>query len=197
MSASKNDFVRTQLQRQRELRDPKISRVLTHWIFHAMDQGPPHPDHKALNNGVAPVDWAGWEKYSPPLGEGCMCGISGVTTGRARRMLESGEAFDLTKNAPMELGPEPGWSRKELEATVFGKQKRRTKKKTAEEKLLDFFNEALRPIIHEHPGIFVSKLYKEVPGVSRSKVLDAIFCAAMKGEVIQTLKDDIMRVRLS
>ncbi len=197
---SEREYFKKIIKRQRELRDPEVARFLTHWLYDAMDEGP-RPNHDALNGGIAPVDWPGWEIYAPPLGKGCMCDVSGITSAHARRMLESGEAFDLTKNMPAGAGPDPGWSRKELEASITAPRKSSTSKKgkttRREEAQLRFFEEVLKPVIGAQPGIPVSELCSRITGASRTKVLEALDSASLKGHVVKTLRDNIMSVRLS
>lgn len=97
--------------RYSELRDPDVARLLTHFLFDAILDGRVRPNHAALENGIAPVDWPGWATYGDPLGFNCRCTRTAITAGRARRMIESGEGHDLTAAIPAGAGPDPGFRR--------------------------------------------------------------------------------------
>ena len=95
--------------REEAFRDPEVSRVLTHRLFDAMIDFRVRPNHRALDNGIARSDWPGWATYGPLLGFNCRCTVIGLTAARARRMIESGQGFDLAKQIPAGAGPDPGF----------------------------------------------------------------------------------------
>ncbi len=99
--------------REEELRDPEVRQVLGWRLFDAMNDQFVRDNHLALDNGVAPADW--WdgpgEEFKPLLGFNCRCVLLGITAARARRMIEAGEATDLTEGIPAGAGPDPGFRR--------------------------------------------------------------------------------------
>ena len=97
--------------RKYALSDPEVARVVSFRLFDAMIDFRVRPNHAALENGIAPGDWPGWATYSPPLGDECRCTLIGITAARARRMIASGESFDLTKSVPAGAGPDPGYKK--------------------------------------------------------------------------------------
>jgi SPP1 gp7 family putative phage head morphogenesis protein len=97
--------------RDEEMKDPATRAVLSFYLFDAIVDGVVRPNHAALDNGIAPVDWAGWQQYKPMLGYNCRCARIAITAGRAKRMLESGEGWDMTLGVPAGAGPDPGYMR--------------------------------------------------------------------------------------
>jgi len=97
----KDEFFSRQRKRQADiLADPNLRFFYEYWLFSAMT-GTCAKDHAALNNGIAPFDWPGWKEWEPPFNRECCCLLSPITKGRARRMVECGVGFDLTKGAPL------------------------------------------------------------------------------------------------
>lgn len=98
-------------ERIKQLSDPETRRFLSHALFDAMVDGQTWRSHRALEGGIAPWDW--WETvgrdFIPPCGFGCRCALIAVTSSRAKRMIESGEAFDLTTGLPADVVPDPRW----------------------------------------------------------------------------------------
>ena len=101
------------VRHERELRAPDVAAVVTHRLFDCMLDQNTRENHRWLDRGIAPTDWVGWNRYAPPLGEGCRCTLIGITHARARKMIESGEGFDLTQRVPEGAGPDEGWTRSE------------------------------------------------------------------------------------
>lgn len=97
--------------RYEELQQPEIKGVLTHYLFDAIVDGVVRPNHKALENGIAPINWPGWEKYRDPLGFNCRCQRIAISSARARRMIESGQGWDMTLGVPANAGPDEGFVR--------------------------------------------------------------------------------------
>lgn len=94
-----------------ELAEPEVRSVLRYFLFDALVDQVTRPNHKALENGIAPTDWEGWSRYADPLGFNCRCQRIAITEGRALRMIESGEGWDLTAGVPAEAGMDPGFVR--------------------------------------------------------------------------------------
>lgn len=98
-------------KRIKELSAPETRRFLSHALFDAMVDGQTRMSHRALEGGIAPWNW--WETvgrdFMPPCGFGCRCTLIAVNNTRAQRMIESGEAFDLTTGLPAEVVPDPRW----------------------------------------------------------------------------------------
>ncbi len=97
--------------RDEELGQPDVAAVLPYFLFDALVDGVVRPNHKALENGIAPQTWEGWEKYKPLLGFNCRCCRIAITAGRAHALLASGEAWDMTQGVPAEAGMDPGYIR--------------------------------------------------------------------------------------
>jgi hypothetical protein len=106
-------YIKQAVKSEKELRKPDVVRLLTHRVFDAIKGSGEPENHCALDGGIAPADWPGWNTYAPPLGRGCCCALIAITAGRARQMIESGEGFDLTKGVPEKVGPDDGWVRAE------------------------------------------------------------------------------------
>lgn len=111
LSKEDADYIKQVVGREKELRAPDVAGVIAYRLFDAIKGSNEPENHCVLDGGIAPADWPGWNTYSPPLGRGCCCALIGITAGRARRMIGSGEGFDLTKGAPERAGPDDGWVR--------------------------------------------------------------------------------------
>jgi len=99
----KDEFFARHRKRQAEIAaDPNLRLLIGCWLFSAME-GTCAKDHTKLRNGVAPFDWPGWKEWEPPFNRECACCLIAIGRGRARRMVESGEGFDLTKGVPLAL----------------------------------------------------------------------------------------------
>lgn len=94
-----------------ELEDPEIRAVLGYWLFDAIVDAVVRPNHAALDGGIAPVDWPGWDFYGDPLGLNCRCARISIPRGRAEQMIASGQGFDLTVSVPAAAGPDAGFAR--------------------------------------------------------------------------------------
>lgn len=105
-----SDYLEQELRREKDRREHQdVLQLFSHRMFHAMaDEA---MNHRVLNGGIAPWDWKGWNTYAPMLGNRCCCALFGITAARARRLIASGEGFDLTKEVPEGAGPDKGWSR--------------------------------------------------------------------------------------
>jgi hypothetical protein len=99
------------LGRYQEMQDPDVRSVLQYYLFDAVVDGVVRHNHALLEGGIAPVDWPGWEKYRPMLGFNCRCAVIAITAGRAQRMLESGDGWDMTLGVPADAGMDPGYVR--------------------------------------------------------------------------------------
>lgn len=112
--------------RYEELGQPEVRAVLQYFLFDALIDGVVRDNHKALENGIARVDSPLWAKYADPLGfnasrpglrfwaggyEDCRCQRIAITEGRARRMISSGEGWDMEQGVPAIAGPDPGFIR--------------------------------------------------------------------------------------
>lgn len=97
--------------RDEEMQDPAVKAVLPYYLFDAIVDGVVRPNHKALENGIAPVDWPLWERYKPMLGFNCRCARIAITAARAKRLLESGQAWDMTQGVPAGAGPDENYVR--------------------------------------------------------------------------------------
>ncbi|MFQ5664653.1 MAG: hypothetical protein ACE5HL_12580 [Terriglobia bacterium] len=99
--------------RLKDLSEPETRRFVSHGLFDAMVDTTTRASHRALEGGIAPWEW--WEgpgrAFIPPLGFGCRCSLIGVNGPRAQRMIECGEAFDLTRGLPVDAqaGPDRQW----------------------------------------------------------------------------------------
>lgn len=98
-------------QRIKELSKPETRRILSHALFDAMVDTQTRSSHRGLNGGIAPWDWWGTvgRDFFPPCGFGCRCTLIRMTSAGAKRMIESGEAFDLTTGLPADVVPGPRW----------------------------------------------------------------------------------------
>lgn len=97
--------------RYEELGQPEIRATLGYFLFDAIVDSVVRPNHRVLDNGIAPVDWPGWDRYRDPLGYNCRCQRIAITSDRAQRMIDAGEGFDLTAGVPAGAGPDPGFVR--------------------------------------------------------------------------------------
>jgi hypothetical protein len=111
LSKEDEDYIKRAARREKELREPDVVGVLVYRLFDAVKGSTEPESHCVLDGGIAPADWPGWNIYAPPLGRGCFCALIGITAGRARRMIDSNEGFDLTKRVPERAGPDEGWER--------------------------------------------------------------------------------------
>lgn len=102
-----------EVERQRRIAlDPEVNWIIRFWLFDAMLDPRTRPNHRVLDGGIAPMDWAGWHICAPPLGEGCRCSLIGITGMRARKLIASGgRYFDLTAGIPPGAGLDAGYVR--------------------------------------------------------------------------------------
>lgn len=100
-----------QAAREEELSSPGVKTILGYYLFDAVIDGVVRPNHRVLDKGIAPTDWEGWMRYKPMLGYNCRCNRIAITESRARRMIASGEGFDLTERIPAGAGPDQGFIR--------------------------------------------------------------------------------------
>jgi hypothetical protein len=68
-----SDYVKQAVTREKELREPDVVGLLTHRLFDAITGSDEPENHCALEGGIAPADWPGWNTYAPPLGRRCCC----------------------------------------------------------------------------------------------------------------------------
>jgi hypothetical protein len=97
--------------REAELADPEV-RALVGWrLFDAMMDEFTRDNHAAGDNSVAPADW--WDAHDdlkPLLGFNCRCELFGITEARARKLIESGVARDLSvEGIPAGFHRDDGW----------------------------------------------------------------------------------------
>ena len=90
--------------------DPAANRIITHWLFNALRKDCPE-NHRALDGGIAPVTWEGWRRCAPPLSELCTCGLIGINSARAGKLLATPGFFDLTARIPEGAGLDAGYRR--------------------------------------------------------------------------------------
>jgi hypothetical protein len=97
----KDEFFARHRKRQAEMAaDPDLRHLIGYWLFSEVG-GSCAKDHSEMKNGIAPFDWPGWKEWQPPFNRECACCLIGINKGRARRMIASGEGFDLTKGVPL------------------------------------------------------------------------------------------------
>jgi len=98
--------------RYQELRRPEIRRVLSHWLFDAYEDAATRDNHRAMDGGIAPLEWPGWARFGDPLGHNCRCARSAITGGRAERLIASGMPYkDLIVSIPAGAGPDAGFTK--------------------------------------------------------------------------------------
>ena len=113
LSREDSNYIREAVRMEKECRSTDVADVISFRLFSAVKGCGDAENHLVLGGGIAPVDWHGWNTYAPPLGKGCCCALIGITAGRARRLIESGEGFDLTQSIPDKAGPDADWIRAE------------------------------------------------------------------------------------
>ena len=98
--------------RYQELQRPEIRRVLSHWLFDAYEDAATRDNHRAMDGGIAPLEWPGWARYGDPLGHNCRCARSAITGMRAERLIASGIPYkDLIVSIPAGAGPDTGFTK--------------------------------------------------------------------------------------
>jgi hypothetical protein len=96
------------------LGDPDVRLVVPYLLFDAILDSSTRSNHRALNGGIAPLSWTGWNRFAPPLGLGCRCTLIGITRARAGKLLANGASyFDLLQAIPPGAGPDAEWRRRD------------------------------------------------------------------------------------
>jgi hypothetical protein len=96
------------------LMEPGLEKSVHYLLFDCMRDPQDGENHRALDGGIAPLEWSGWNRFAPPLGPGCRCTLVGISAGRMRRLLGDGlPHFDLRIASLPNAGPDAGWDRRD------------------------------------------------------------------------------------
>lgn len=97
--------------RRAELGDSAVAGALQLEIFDAINDFVVRPNHRALDNAIAPVEW--WQAHlnlRPPLGFNCRCQLFPVGETRAERLVESGQVWRIDqRRVPAGAGEDAGF----------------------------------------------------------------------------------------
>jgi SPP1 gp7 family putative phage head morphogenesis protein len=132
-----NTTTSTAMQKGREdiFTDPEAQKSVPYWLYDAILDNRVRPNHAALDGAIAPISWERW--WGPrglrcPNGFNCRCTMVGLSSVRAKKMIESGSPyFDATEgidyggpdfgfvkfaeNKKICCDPDSGWTKASVE----------------------------------------------------------------------------------